>query len=145
MRKAVSIITLILLSTLLFTGCGAGNESETPTAPENEISFAEFKALRVETPTEFHVLVKLSDYYNYEFRDGRENYYSFMIYETDGTLTNLAGFLPKDNPMAKRVFDTVKDGEDYPMTLKIGFIEGGYDKSDCVLITDILSIGQWSE
>ncbi|NLC76480.1 MAG: hypothetical protein GX750_02535 [Clostridia bacterium] len=91
--------------------------------------------MRTETPTLFHVQVKLGDYYNYEFKDRRDSYYSLRISDVDESIVSISVFLPKDSPIAQQVFETIKDGKNHPATLEIAFVNGGYDQSNCVLIT----------
>lgn len=159
MKKIIMVIVLIKLLTvqaILLTGCSDNREINgnlvektnisltKEDLPQNEMSFEEFKALRVKDPTLFHVIIKLSDYYNYEFLDQRDNYYSIVFYDVDDFNVNLNGFILKEDALALDMFEKIRDGKKYPATLEIAYVESKKDKSDCVLITDIISVGNWT-
>ena len=145
----IILINLLFIPIVWFTGCDDSNSfdntKENLTIPKNEMSLPEFRALRIETPTLFHVWLQLDDYYNYEFSNERENYYSFRIRDTDAVSSSINGFLSKENTMAQQVFDATRNGERHKATLKIAFVEDGYGGSNCVRITEVISIGHWTD
>lgn len=117
-------------------------ESSVPYQP---MSIEEFKATHPTQPVKFRLVVQLDDYYNFEFDDLRDKYWSIQLYVVNfddpmgRTLTGLNGFIDKNSEDGKKLFDLVKDGKEHAVVMEIMYPEGSDPDNNCVLISSLVS------
>ncbi len=104
----------------------------------SELTLEAFKAQRPMTPTRFRILAKLSNYYNYEFRQAQGSHYSI---ELDGPRVpaDLNGFVARNSPAGVALYGLLKDGRTHPVTLKLRYTPFSEDAT-ITLITDVESL-----
>jgi hypothetical protein len=70
----------------------------------NPISLRTFKA----DAATGEATVRVSDYYNFQYRNKEKSHYSFAM--TDVNSENLNGYVPRDSATAEQLFEITKDG-----------------------------------
>ena len=98
----------------------------------NEMSWNAFKVSRPTKPVTMRVEAVLSDYYNYAFANAERTHYSISF-----GLELVSGYVRKDSRLGKRLFDTLKDGEEHNLILSIRFLPNSYGNT--VLIDELVS------
>lgn len=115
--------------------------------PYNEMSWAEFKASKPKSPVKFRAILNLGDYYNYEFINKENDYWSIDLSEIDFNningykVLNIQGYVKKDSEAGKKLFEYLKDGK-----MKVAIIELKYpykneSGSNCLEISDLINTG----
>ncbi len=107
-----------------------------------------FRALKAQRPThsqKFRVMAELTDYYNFEFRDGGNYLYSILLSELDGTVLkktgeSLYGYIRKNSKDGARLYELLKDGEKHAVMLNIRYSSFS-ENSDQVIIDKFIQIG----
>lgn len=108
----------------------------------NPISLNTFKANLSSTPTEFHLLACLDSYYNFNYRNAQNSFWSITIHDPDELHIN--GYISKSTNEGKKLYNILKDGYKlHPVILEIR-IDTTDDKwGRTVLITKVIADG-WS-
>lgn len=110
-----------------------------------DMSWSEFKASKPKESTKFRVAVSLDDYYNYEFRNLSDSYWSISLSEiTTERITGtkpllLYGYIPKESEDGKKLFELLKDGSEKAVILELKYPNNNDNSSNCVLITRFVS------
>lgn len=110
-----------------------------------DMSWAEFKASKPKESTKFRAIVALDDYYNYEFRNLSDSYWSIYLSEiTTERITfsrplSLYGYIPKESEDGKKLFELLKDGSEKAVILELKYPNNNDNSSNCVLITRLVS------
>ncbi|MGE3757615.1 MAG: hypothetical protein AB7H97_07660 [Pseudobdellovibrionaceae bacterium] len=82
-----------------------------------------FKAMQAQKPTDpqkFRVFAELANYYNYEFRDSDSYLYSIRLHEPE-TYESVYGYIKRDSPDGKRLYEILKDGQKHPVILNVRY------------------------
>jgi len=111
-------------------------ESTTPAvAPyKNPMSWAVYRATRPKTDTRMALTAKLSDYYNYDYRDLVDTYWAVSFSDmSHKESADATGYIRKDTPDGKKIFDILKDGMSHNMILESKYKSN--DGSNTVEIT----------
>jgi hypothetical protein len=111
--------------------------------PYNEVSLIEFNTNRSSTPIDFRGLMRLSDYYNYDYMDAQSEYYSIQINEPYSNEYFYA-YIEKTSPEAEEIFKYLKDGQLKPMILSI-FIPENFEPNGNVAVIKELVSKSWIE
>ncbi len=98
----------------------------------NEMSWNAFKASRPTKPVTMRAVAILDDYYIFAFRNAERTHYSIRF-----PLEGVNGYVRKDSRLGKRLFDTLKDGEEHNLVLSIHFLPNS--RGFVVLIDDLVS------
>lgn len=151
MKKAIKLLIAGLLFIGLFVnGCSnttqGSSKGEILTGKDDKYGIATteqikvFKADRITKPTKFIVYIELDDYYNYEFRNFRDSYYSLDIFAKDVRMTSLNGFIHKMDPGSQDAIKIIRDGKMHIASLEMEFVSkerGGEDSSNCLILQNI--------
>jgi len=106
----------------------------------NRMSAAEFHATRPTTPVQFRVLGKLSDYYNYEFKKAKNEFWSVSI--SDGEQNYGTGYIAKNSTTGDRLFKTLKDGKKHELIVDLVYLPNT-ESADLFLIAQVVSVDSW--
>lgn len=113
----------------------------------NEMSWAEFKASKPKNPLKFRACLKLDSYYNYEFKNKENDYWSINLSEInfnsfDGSnLLNIYGYVKKDSEAGKKLFEYLKDGKTKIAIIELKYPHTNENNSNCVEISNLITIG----
>jgi hypothetical protein len=86
--------------------------------PSSEMPLKTFLETRPAGPVLFQLKGKLSDYYNYAYRGTSDNYWSVGLVDGE-TFTTATGYVAKDSPDGKQLFELLKDGREHSLTLQL--------------------------
>jgi serine/threonine protein kinase len=78
-----------------------------------------------DSPAVIYAFVAFSDYYNYQFRDKKDEYYSLsMEIPYMDTLTSMYGYVPKNSTTGQEIYKILSesDWEAVPLTLKVSYL-----------------------
>ena len=110
----------------------------------NRRSIITFKVDMPLAPETFRVHAKLSDYYNYKYRDAKQSHYSldlsFPISQTKNDRETIYGFVERDSADGKALYDILKDGEYHKVMLMLRYPPGS-EKSQCAEIFRFIQSG----
>ena len=88
----------------------------------NEMSWAAFQAVKPTDPTTFRVEARLDDHYPlFGSRFTASTHFSIHLYPFPDW-----GYVRKNSPTGKRIFEILKDGEEHNLTLKVRFLPNTY-------------------
>jgi hypothetical protein len=87
------------------------------TVGKNPISLKTFRADPPKDPVTLRVVAQLSDYYNYEYADGKDSYYSVELEDRAGD--RIHGYAPKDKDLGKKIFKLLQDGKKHEITVEV--------------------------
>jgi hypothetical protein len=102
-------------------------------------------AYKVQQPTsvmKFRLYAKLNDYYNYQFRELKEQYYSVRLTEYK-TNESIHGYIKRDSNDGKKMYEILKDGQKYPVMVNLRYLPNS-PNGDVVLIDNFVQ-ASWSE
>ncbi|WP_157061383.1 hypothetical protein [Anaeromyxobacter dehalogenans] len=105
----------------------------------NPISWEELKAKRPSTAMVLRITGQLDDYYNYEFRGGREHFWSirFQFADEQGWMH---AYVDKRSEAGKKIFEYIKDGKyRYQMAVVARFLPGS--EGENMVIDRLLATG----
>ena len=89
------------------------------TTYENPMSWAAYRATRPKTDTRMALTAKLSDYYNYDYRDLVDTYWAVNFTDlSHKESADTTGYIKKDTPDGKTIFEILKDGMSHNMILE---------------------------
>lgn len=104
----------------------------------NEINFLQYKVSdKTDVPTEFRVIAKLDDYYNYSFDESINTHYSFELTDAHGDYVN--GYVLKNSEVGKKMYDLLKDGQEHKVIVKIHIPNNEDPTNDIFVIDDFIS------
>jgi hypothetical protein len=83
-----------------------------------DMTLAAYLAQRPEKPAKITVIGKLNNYYNYAYRNSVTTHYSVSL-RSDSPFKSGSAWVLKDSDAGRRLFDALKDGREYRMTLEI--------------------------
>lgn len=97
----------------------------------NPMTLAAFRAKQPAAALPFRVKIKLTDYFNFDFRSAKATHYSIDVSDEDGG--HIAGYIAKSSPDAEALFKVVEDAKEHYAVLELQYPPGA--KSDNALIT----------
>lgn len=111
--------------------------TSTPTTYENPMSWATYRATRPKTETRMALTAKLSDYYNFDYTDLVDTYWSVGFSDmSHKESAETYGYIKKDSPDGKKIFELLKDGMSHNMILESKYKAN--DGSNTVEITKFI-------
>lgn len=106
----------------------------------NLISLDVYKASKPPDVVTFRVICSLSDYYNYGYRNSREQYYSIEC-TTDLSHLSIYCYVLKNSDEGRKLFDILKDGYAHRMTLAVKFDYHSDGNSEITTLCKIIAVG----
>lgn len=107
----------------------------------NPISTEEFHATRPTTPVRFRASAQLTDYYNYEFRDAQDLFWSFAL--KDGGEKEIGhGYAKKNSTAGQDLFKKLKDGKTHLVVVDLQCPPNASD-GRVFLITKVVNLEGW--
>ena len=89
-----------------------------PAVYKNPMTWSVYRASRPKTDTRMALIAKLSDYYNYSYRDLVDSYWSIDFGDIESrNSAETYGYVKKDTPDGKKIFDILQDGKPHNMIL----------------------------
>jgi hypothetical protein len=107
----------------------------------NKLPPKEFNITKPTEPVRVRVLAAIDNYYNYEFLVQSNSMYSVVMYDIDGDLYG-HGYVYKDTELGKKIFNSMKNGENHYMVFDIKSLMNGMNGSH-FLIHNLVSIDSW--
>jgi hypothetical protein len=93
--------------------------------PKNEMPLATFIATSEETPMKYVLVLELSSYFNYEFRNAKKTHYAITLTEPGNARAKATGYIKRDGAGAAELFELVKDGDPHIGTVVIAHPKNG--------------------
>jgi hypothetical protein len=75
-----------------------------------------FLATRPNEAVLFRLKGKLSDFYNWAYRGTSDSFWSVALTDTE-TFASATGYIAKDSPDGKQLFEVLKDGREHRLSL----------------------------
>ena len=101
----------------------------------NEMPWNTFMASRPTKPVAMRVEAVLDDYYNWDFMRASASHYSIRFPDT-----HIHGYVRKDSPLGKRLFNILKDGDKHKLVLSLRYLPNPhYPSGEVTLIDDLVS------
>jgi hypothetical protein len=86
--------------------------------PANPMTWSAYRASRPKTDTRMALTAKLSDYYNYDYTNLVDSYWSVEFIDIkSGDSAETYGYVKKDTPDGKQLFDILQDGKPHNLIL----------------------------
>lgn len=105
----------------------------------NDMSFMDYKVNAIRKEHIFRVYAKISDYYNYEFRDGISNYYSIKLYDVSSNSLYFSGYISKNSADGQNIYNILKDNQVHAISVEISVPDKIKLGNDIVVIDKLIS------
>lgn len=109
----------------------------------NQVSMKTFKANLSTQPTEFRVNATIGNYYNYNYRDGKNTHWNVSIQDNENN--SISGcYISKSSAEGKKLYEILKDGKTHALILELKIDATENNSGNIAIITKVVKNG-WSK
>jgi len=107
----------------------------------NNITAVAFEASKPTARVKLRAYAQLTDYYNFEFSDSGNEFWSIELEENDTRKTFGHGYINKNSIMGKQLYELLKDGNKHKVFVEVQFPNNA--SGDCFYITRLIKSDSW--
>lgn len=115
---ALVLLALVVVAITLATRRDAAPGREAA----GDMTLTAYVLQRPEPPTKVRAACRMTNYFNYEYRESSQTHYCFELAEGPGRIARTHAYARKDSDAGRRLFELTKDGGEAAVTLELRFV-----------------------